>query len=89
MRAWLAGILNVPQVPLDEVFWQPGWQKTPTDKFRATVRAAMDENQAGWVIDGQCGQANDIIQQEATDIICENQNSILGARFSPFLVPRA
>jgi hypothetical protein len=75
LGAWLAGVLKVPHVPLDEVFWQPGWQKTPTDKFRATIKAAMDENRAGWIIDGHYNQAN-MIQQEATDIICEYQNPI-------------
>jgi hypothetical protein len=50
----------------------------PRDKFRATIKAAMDENKRGWVIDGNYSQdLDDMMQREATDIICVCHPSLL------------
>ena len=59
-------------MPLDEVYWQPGWLPAQTDEFRTSVKAAMEQNEKGWVIDGNYIQAlDDMILPEATDIICK------------------
>ncbi|KIM72750.1 hypothetical protein PILCRDRAFT_737912 [Piloderma croceum F 1598] len=70
LGAWLAAVLDVPHVPLDEVYWQPGWQPAAQDEFRTAVKATMENNEKGWVIDGDYSQAHgDMILREATDII--------------------
>jgi adenylate kinase family enzyme len=72
LGAWLAAVLDVPHVPLDEVYWQPSWQPAAPDEFRTSVKAAMEKNDKGWVIDGEYSQAHgDMILREATDIICK------------------
>ena len=63
----------MPHIPLDALFWLPNWGKTPHDEFRANVRAAMDQSERGWVIDGNyTKRLGTIVQDEATDIICKN-----------------
>ena len=57
---------------LDEAYWQLGWQPAAPDEFRTSVKAAMEKNEKGWVIDGEYSQAHgDMILREATDIICK------------------
>ncbi|ADG74268.1 putative adenylate kinase [Cellulomonas flavigena DSM 20109] len=46
----LAGVLGVPHVELDEVFWGPGWVKRDPDEALADVRARTAG--PGWVTDG-------------------------------------
>jgi len=46
----LADVKQLPLVHLDEYYWQPGWERTPTEEWNAKVH----ELAAGdcWVIDG-------------------------------------
>jgi len=70
LGCWLAALLMVPHIPLDEIYWRPGWQPIPQVDFQARIKAAMEENQRGWVIDGEYDEAHGImIEREATDII--------------------
>lgn len=46
----LAGVLGVPHVELDEVFWGPGWQYRDLEVARADLRARTAG--PGWVVDG-------------------------------------
>lgn len=68
----MAALLGVPYISLDVLFWQPGWEITPTDEFRAKVRAALDRADGGWVVDGNyTSRLGTMVHDEATDIICE------------------
>jgi len=68
--ATLAATLGVPYISLDKLFWLPGWKKTPKDEFRAKIRAALDQSDRGWVLDGDyTKRLGDIVIKEATDIV--------------------
>ena len=78
----LATILNVPYISLDTLFWKPNWGETPTDEFREKVAAAI-QNPAGWVVDGEyIRKLGDMVQLEATDVICTFIPSISSFFFS-------
>ncbi|KAI0764718.1 AAA domain-containing protein [Fomes fomentarius] len=66
----LAEILNVPCITLDTLRWCPGWQKRPREEFRMLVRAALDQDPRGWVVDGNCmSTVGGMVSEEATDVI--------------------
>ena len=44
--------LGLQLVELDAIFWQPDWQPTPQDEFRAAVLEQLDANLTGWVCAG-------------------------------------
>ncbi|KAH9858992.1 hypothetical protein C2E23DRAFT_899291 [Lenzites betulinus] len=74
LGAELAALLGVPHIALDELFWEPGWRKTPADAFRAKVRAAMAPARCprGWVADGDyTRRLGGVVSNElgATDVI--------------------
>ena len=48
----LGEALNLSVIELDDLFWQPDWQETPAEEFRAKVREALDATSEGWVCDG-------------------------------------
>jgi len=77
LGAWLATLLRIPHVPLDGVYWEPDWRPKAKDEFRAATKAIMEENKRGWIIDGDYSQTlDDIVRQEATDIICEYPHAV-------------
>ena len=68
----LGALLGVPFIALDELFYDPGWVARPNEVFRANLRAALDSNSRGWVVDGNYTQmGGGTAFEEATDIICE------------------
>jgi adenylate kinase family enzyme len=50
--ARLAKRLNVPHIELDGLHHGPNWSEPTAQEFQKRVRAAMDANPDGWVIDG-------------------------------------
>ena len=44
--------LSLPVIEMDALSWQPNWQETPRDEFRAKVLEALDQHDVGWVCDG-------------------------------------
>ncbi len=44
----LAERTGLPLVHLDQLYWQPGWQKTPDDLYAQRLQSALE--QAGWII---------------------------------------
>ena len=48
----VADILDLPQLELDEVFWDADWTFRDLDDARAIVRTFLADNPTGWVIDG-------------------------------------
>ncbi|EPQ56859.1 hypothetical protein GLOTRDRAFT_38533 [Gloeophyllum trabeum ATCC 11539] len=70
LGAELAQMLRVPYIPLDTLFWEPGWKKTSVSAFRAKVRRALDQAPNGWVVDGDYSRrVGDLVDEEATDIV--------------------
>ena len=63
----LAGVLGIPQLELDSVFHQPGWQPLERAEFRRRVSAFTTA--PGWVIDGNYGAVRDIVWSQADTVI--------------------
>ncbi|KAF8967541.1 hypothetical protein BDZ97DRAFT_1903390 [Flammula alnicola] len=68
--AALAATLGVPFIPLDAIMWKPGWVKTSREEFSAKLRAALDEDERGWVVDGNYDKRGGlVVLEESTDVI--------------------
>ncbi|KAI0633499.1 hypothetical protein C8Q77DRAFT_1115305 [Trametes polyzona] len=66
----VAAILDIPFIPLDTLFWGTGWTQCPREEFRAKVRAALDGDPRGWVVDGNyTSHIGTMTYEEATDVI--------------------
>ena len=64
----LAGLLCIPRVELDSLYWDPGWQAVETEVFRRRVDAALPP-QSAWVTDGNYRLVRDIIWQRADTLV--------------------
>jgi hypothetical protein len=53
----LAAALDVPQIELDALHWQPNWVEAPAEVFRADVAAAVAAER--WVSDGNYSVVRD------------------------------
>ncbi len=67
MGASLAGLLAIPHVELDSLFWGRNWTECPTEVFRDRVAEATRRD--AWVVDGNYGKARDIIWSRADTVI--------------------
>ncbi|KAJ6518137.1 hypothetical protein C8R47DRAFT_1181593 [Mycena vitilis] len=66
----LAGILGVPYVCLDNLFWKPGWVKETNEQLRLNVEEALAAAPTGWIVDGNYGRRiGTIVEDSATDVI--------------------
>lgn len=45
--------LGIEVVHLDEIYWKPGWEKTPADEWAEIVRGQTERE--SWVMDGNFG----------------------------------
>ena len=59
VAAEVARRLGIAHIELDAIHWGPGWSKPTVEGFRALVAEAT-AGQA-WVVDGNYGQARDIV----------------------------
>jgi len=70
--AALAVLLGVPYISMDRIMWQPGWVETPPEVFRKNLRAALDQDERGWVADGNYDRRGGLMAfEESTDVICQ------------------
>ncbi|KAN0093316.1 hypothetical protein V8E55_004100 [Tylopilus felleus] len=69
LSAYLSTKLHIPHISLDEIAWQPGWQKKEADAFRGNVSALMAQNTRGWIVDGDYRALGTLVPDNATDII--------------------
>jgi adenylate kinase family enzyme len=67
--AALANRLRVAHVELDALHHGPNWSEASADVFAARVRAAMDANPGGWVIDGNYERKLETLVIDAADTI--------------------
>src|SRR2546430_17415912 len=51
----LARRTGLPLIHLDLLYWRPGWQPTPGEEWRETVRRLVAGER--WIIDGNYGGA--------------------------------
>ena len=64
----LAGILRIPHVELDALYWEADWGPAPRDVFRSRVREAVGADR--WVVDGNYSQnARDLVWERADTIV--------------------
>jgi len=64
----LAGILRIPHVELDVLYWEAGWEPAPRDVFRSRVREAVGADR--WVVDGNYStSARDLVWERADTIV--------------------
>jgi adenylate kinase family enzyme len=66
----LAAALDVPQIELDALHWQPNWVEAPAEVFRADVAAAVAAER--WVSDGNYSVVRDLVWRRATAVIWLN-----------------
>ncbi|KAF8609938.1 hypothetical protein BDV93DRAFT_517163, partial [Ceratobasidium sp. AG-I] len=70
LAAELSKLLGVPHLPLDEVYWNPGWVETPAEDFKAHVKTFLDSHPDGWIVDGNyLRKMGPIAQDAATDVL--------------------
>lgn len=54
-KSYLAGELgrrlDIPVVHIDQLYWRPGWVRTPNDEFEELQRRTIDE--PPWIVDAQ------------------------------------
>ena len=60
---------GVPHVELDALHHGPAWSEPSADEFRSRVRAIMDANPHGWVIDGNYERKLDGLVTDAADTV--------------------
>ncbi len=63
----LAGLLGVPHVELDALFWRSGWGEATDPELRAAVSEAAARD--AWVIDGNYSRVRDLIWPRADTIV--------------------
>ncbi|KDQ24933.1 hypothetical protein PLEOSDRAFT_1085945 [Pleurotus ostreatus PC15] len=66
----LSSLLGLPHIPLDPLFWKPGWTRSTNEEFCQRIREALDSSPGGWIVDGNytsmgagfvTGEANNVI----------------------------
>ncbi|KAJ3515683.1 hypothetical protein NLJ89_g1602 [Agrocybe chaxingu] len=66
----LAEILGVPYISMDRIMWKPGWATTHREEFTAELVAAMEQDERGWVADGEYTNRGGLLAYEtSTDVI--------------------
>ncbi|KAJ7922675.1 hypothetical protein B0H13DRAFT_2230435 [Mycena leptocephala] len=66
----LAEVLGVPFIPLDTLFWKPGWKQSTNEELREKVNLALANAPNGWVMDGNyTRRIGTIVEDKATDVI--------------------
>ncbi|KAJ7444635.1 hypothetical protein B0H11DRAFT_2089033 [Mycena galericulata] len=66
----LADLLGVPFIPLDTLFWKPGWRQSTNEEMREKVVQALANAPNGWVVDGNyTRRIGTIVEDQSTDVI--------------------
>jgi adenylate kinase family enzyme len=69
LAAALAERLRIPHVELDALYHGPNWTPASTEVIVSRVRAAIDTNPDGWVIDGNYERMLETLVIDAADTI--------------------
>lgn len=65
----LAHRLGLAHVELDALYWLPGWTEPPREAFGELLKATLDRNGEGWVVDGNYGAVGRAILWEQIDTL--------------------
>ncbi|KAK6518857.1 hypothetical protein TWF281_003548 [Arthrobotrys megalospora] len=67
----ISKVLNLPYIPLDEVFWNPNWNAPSNEEFQSRVAEVLEKHrETGWVIDGNYSRRmGEVVKHERTDCI--------------------
>ena len=65
----LGDVLGLGVIELDALFWQPDWQVTLDDEFRAKILLALEACPQGWVCDGNYRRVADLTLAQADTVI--------------------
>jgi adenylate kinase family enzyme len=60
--------LSIPDIELDELFWQPNWVGTPNEEFLAKVKTAIHATDS-WVLHGNYSRTRPLVWTRATHIL--------------------
>ena len=63
----LAGLLHVPHIELDALYWEPSWTPAPLEEFHRRISAATACD--AWVVDGNYSATHDITWTKATTLV--------------------
>ena len=63
----LGGRTGIEVIHLDQEYWQPNWEKTPTDEWEAKVAVMLERN--SWIMDGNFGGTREMRMCAADTII--------------------
>jgi len=63
----LAQRLGIPHLELDALYWGPGWDPVPVERFREAVAAAASGD--AWVLDGNYSAVRDIVWRRADTLV--------------------
>ena len=78
-------MLKTQFIPLDALFWEPGWVQAPPDRFKAKVLAAFKNAGDSWVMDGNYTRhIGPLVDRVATDVICKLTSRRQCARLTSF-----
>lgn len=66
----MAEVLGVVHIELDAIYWNPEWCPTPSEEFRARVRAAVSPDR--WIVEGNYHPVRDIVWSRATAVVWLN-----------------
>ncbi|KAF4571057.1 hypothetical protein EYR36_008384 [Pleurotus pulmonarius] len=66
----LSSLLELPHIPLDSLFWKPGWTRSTTEEFTQRIRETLDSSPRGWIVDGNfTGMGAGFVTGEANNVI--------------------
>lgn len=63
----LAGILNIPYIEMDYLFWKPNWAESSDEEFFEKIKKSLQS--PTWVLDGNYGRSQHITWVEADTVI--------------------
>jgi adenylate kinase family enzyme len=65
----LADKLRLPFVPIDRIYWQPGWREPKPEDFSAMM--TIEAEKPAWVIDGNfLNDGASLLRRERADTVC-------------------
>lgn len=59
--------LGIPVIHLDQLFWQSGWTRRPTDEWLAQLNQELEKET--WIMDGNFGATREMRIRHADTII--------------------
>lgn len=69
-------------IPLDHIWFKPGWQELTREEFRTQVLDLLSRHPEGWIVDGNyTRKLGGVLDDLVTDVICMSSFSPLSRGF--------